>query len=510
MSMSSIDSPRTRGGDATLWQRLRELAEAETGMDFSGSRLSRLRDAAAKVLAAENPPGHLEQILAHPHRQGPFLDRLTAELTVGETFFFRNEHHFRALAEDVIPLVLRENDANREIRIWAAGCSTGEEPYSVAILLDKLLADKPQWRVSILATDLNPEFLERARLGHYRKWSFRGTDIQQDRTYFARQGEEYWLTSRIREHVRFSYLNLVKDVYPSPLNGTLGIDLIVFRNVAIYLKPEIVDAIVERFHRALRPGGWLLLGETELNVAATRQFEVHRFDQAVFYRKKLDVTASGKPPSPAATAPMLATLPPPVFAATRQPPAAPTSSIPTRGALKLSKEAPAAAGERVAALSLPERIDHRLSRQELAKAERSIDAVPGRKERAEARLRCALHLVGCANIQRARDMLEKCLKDEPLLIEAHLLKASLAEEAGDLDEAERDYRRALYVDRRCAIAHFHLALVQQERGDIRGARRSMQTVLELTRNSDPNGLVEHSDGVCYGRLREMAEMIPGL
>ncbi len=505
--MSSIDGVRSKDSDATLWQRLRELAEAETGMDLSGSRLSRLRDATEKVLAAEKPAKHLQQILAHPNREEPFLDRLTAELTVGETFFFRNEHHFRALAEDVIPLILHENDTNKEIRVWTAGCSTGEEPYSVAILLDDLVADKEQWHVSILATDLNPEFLEQARLGRYRQWSFRGTDIHQDRTYFVRQGDEYHLVPKIREHVRFNYLNLVKDVFPSPLNGTLGLDLILFRNVAIYLKPAIVDAIVERFHRALRPGGWLLLGETELNVAATRQFEVERFDQAVFYRKRQEVRAGELPP-PKVTTPMLPALPSPVFPAKRQIPTAPTP--PQSGPeLKLPEEARAEDAKLRATLSAPEHIDHRLTRQELTETEQDIDAVPGRKERAAARLQHALHLVSCADIHRARGVLEKCVKDEPLLIEAHLLKASLAEETGDFDEAERDYRRALYVDRRCAIAHFHLALVQQERGDARSASRSMRTVLDLTRNSDPHGLVEHSDGVCYGRLREMAEMILG-
>jgi Tfp pilus assembly protein PilF len=104
-------------------------------------------------------------------------------------------------------------------------------------------------------------------------------------------------------------------------------------------------------------------------------------------------------------------------------------------------------------------------------------------------------------------MLEKCLSEEPLQVEAHLLRASLAEEAGDLAKAERAYQRALYVDRRCAIAHFHLALVQQEQNDLEGSRRSLQTVLDLTRDCDPNELAEHSDEVCYGRLREMVEVI---
>jgi chemotaxis protein methyltransferase CheR len=104
-------------------------------------------------------------------------------------------------------------------------------------------------------------------------------------------------------------------------------------------------------------------------------------------------------------------------------------------------------------------------------------------------------------------MLDVCLEEEPLLIEAQLLKASFAEEAGDLADAERAYRKALYVDRNCSMAHFHLALVQQLRGDAAGARRSLRTVLALAQDKDAHSIVEHGDGVCYGRLREMVEVI---
>lgn len=169
---------------------------------------------------------------------------------------------------------------------------------SLAILLDQRLRTQPpaisnrQWaigngHVSILATDLNAEFLERARAGRYRDWSFRRTDIHHNPDYFHREGREYCLTKRIRDHVRFAYLNLVKDVYPSPLTGTLGLDLILFRNVAIYLKAEVTQAIIQRFHRALRPGGWLLLGETEVQTAPRDGFQVHRFGEATLFQKEL-------------------------------------------------------------------------------------------------------------------------------------------------------------------------------------------------------------------------------
>ena len=91
-------------------------------------------------------------------------------------------------------------------------------------------------------------------IGLYRQWSFRQTNIHTDRRYFSPEGNAFRLAKRMRRHVHFAYLNLVKDVYPSPLTGTLGIDLIMFRNVAIYLKPEVNQAIIQRMHRALRPG----------------------------------------------------------------------------------------------------------------------------------------------------------------------------------------------------------------------------------------------------------------
>src|SRR5262249_25828009 len=150
---------------------LRLWVEGETGMDLSGERAGRLREA-------------LERVVPLP---GPLLDRVSAALTVGETYFFRNEHHFRALREHVLPAILPDNAGRREVRIWSAGCATGEEPYSVAILLDQLLPP-PGWHTVLLSTDLSPAFLERARQGLYRPWSFRFTDIYRDARYFTPEG----------------------------------------------------------------------------------------------------------------------------------------------------------------------------------------------------------------------------------------------------------------------------------------------------------------------------------
>jgi chemotaxis protein methyltransferase CheR len=484
-------------------ERLRQLVEAETGMDLAGSRFPRLQGAVERVLG-QQPGANLERILARSEEYPAFLERLTTELTVGESFFFRNEHHFKALREQVFPEIIRENAAQREIRVWSAGCATGEEPYSVAILLDQLLSDRGQWQISILGTDLNLAFQERARQARYRQWSFRQTDIHQNPRYFSPDGEWFVLSPKVRGHVRFAYLNLVKDVYPSALTGTLGLDLILFRNVAIYLKPEVTKAIVERFQRALRPGGWLLLGEVELSLTPTAGLEAKQFDQATFFRKPLEgpgecvlsgpavavptaVLTAGNP-----TTPLVPTLPhwgPLPWTGTGNRGTAPARSL-------KPPEAP-----------FWEQVERCMAHKDFAEAQLVLNRISSAKERAKNRLRYVGLLLGFAELGRAREMLEICLREEPLLIEAQLWKASFAEEAGDLAAAEQAYRRALYIDRYCPMAHFHLALLLQQKGNQVGAHRSLHTTLKLIRGKDPHALVEYGEGICYGRLHEMATLM---
>ncbi len=506
-------------------ETLRPLVEAETGMDFAGSRFTRLCEAVERVLVKSGNSTELDGLLANPLERGLFLERLTAELTVGESFFFRNEHHFQALREEVIPELLRRNAERRELRMWSAGCATGEEPYSLSILADQMLLapmkdrysqfenQTSAWQVSILATDINPEFLRRARQAEYRSWSFRRTEIQQDPRYFEIAGDNYRLLPHVRDHVRFVYLNLVKDVYPSPLTGTVGLDLFLFRNVAIYLKPAVVRAIVEKFYHCLHPGGWLLLGEAEVSQVQPEEFDVRRIGQATFFQKPR-VGAPAEPlaqPRPVLP-PVYFTEPPsgavvPLARVTDRPPlaaeaAASQVNVPT----DMRPRSPTAASAVGPTLQFDwEHVEQCLLREEFDAVESALDKIRDRSERANMKWKYVRRLLDLSEITRATKTLDACLHEEPLMIEGHMLKASLAEERGDLAEAQAACRRALYLDRNCAMAHFHLALVQQLAGDAAGARKSLRLVEKLAKTQEPNALVAHGDGVCYGRLYEMAE-----
>lgn len=494
-------------GLSAEWDHTRQWVESETGMDLSGSRFARLRDAVGKSLGRQDPAVTLRGILARPDQQAGFLERLTGQLTVGESFFFRNENHFRVLRETVLPQILAENAARREVRVWSAGCATGEEPYSLAILLDQLLGYASGWQVSVLGTDLNPEFLQRARAAQYRQWSFRQTDIHRNRDYFTLAGDTYRLVDRLREHVRFAPLNLVKDVYPSPLTGTVGLDLILFRNVAIYLKPAVTAAILQRFYEALRPGGWLLLGETEVTSANPGEFEVRRFEQATLYQKISDPLSVAVSDGNSSLPPALAGV---TLSSSFELPNLP--ALPEWVPLPRSRERPVsesslASDGTSSDVMVWEHIERTMIAGNLDEAERRVDHIPAIKQRALLRLRFVRSLLARAEVTRARRMLELCLKEEPLLLEAQLLKAGFAEEAGDLTAAEQACRRALYINPMAPMAHFHLALVLEQKGDDSGVTRSLKTTLKLIEGKDPHALVEFGEGVCHGRLKEMVSLL---
>ncbi len=467
---------------AEQWAALRGYMESITGMDLAGGRVQRLRDAVIRVLGRGDLPQHMETLLADPDLRSRFIEGLTAELTVGESFFFRNPHHFDALRTDVLPRILAHNASRREIRVWSAGCAGGEEPYSLAILLDQVVPSAEGWQVSVLGTDLNPNFVERGRQGFYRPWSFRQTQIHNDARYFTAVPGGYQIREHCRGYVRFAYLNLVRDAFPSPLNGTFGLDLILFRNVAIYLQPEVTLALLSRFYQALRPGGWLLLGETELNLTPPLEFAVHRFGQATFHQKPRDARDH-------APTNRLSPLP-------RQ-----VSRYPIQvGGLPLVPEVPAWSPLDVAPRSTPAH----LGPGESARSSAPVPASSASDPLADIR-----RLLANAETTEARQQLQLCLHRHPLLIEGHILQAALAEDVGELRAAEDAYRRALYIDRNCCIAHLHLAMVQQQLGDHVGSQRSLRTLLRLIDHKPAAEPVEFGDGVCYGRLREMALLIQG-
>jgi chemotaxis protein methyltransferase CheR len=203
--------------------------------------------------------------------------RIVEALTINETSWFRDREPFAALVDVVLPQVLSES-AVRPIRIWSAASSSGQEPYSIAIQLDKTLP--PGRDYQILATDLSTEMVERSRAGRYNQLEInRGLPAGELVKYFQRAGTDWQVTDRLKRKITFQQLNLSQ-----PLPAMQLFDVVFLRNVLIYFSPETKRQILDRVRKVLRPGGWLQLGAAETTVGIDSAFQRVPVGRTAIYR----------------------------------------------------------------------------------------------------------------------------------------------------------------------------------------------------------------------------------
>lgn len=271
------------------WDRVRELLARHLGLDFPAERLPELLRgfaAAARDAGLPDAGALAQRLLTAPVPQPTLLQQLARHLTIGETYFFRDPALMQALAREVLPSLIRERRGrDQRLRLWSAGCSSGEEPYTLAILLHQLLPDLAQWQVSILATDLNPTALHKAQEAAYGEWSFRNVPQAVRDRYFSKHHGRYVLDPQVRRLVRLEPLNLVDDAWPCVQQAQQPFDLVVCRNVLMYFRAQQARGVLVRLQDALAEGGWLALGPCEAQPAATPRLRTHHLAGALLQRK---------------------------------------------------------------------------------------------------------------------------------------------------------------------------------------------------------------------------------
>jgi chemotaxis protein methyltransferase CheR len=272
-----------------LLAQLSDVIRAQMGLHLPVAHwhdLERGIRAAARELDFQDAAACIQWLVSSPLTQHQ-IEVLASHLTIGETYFFREPHVFAMLEEEILPALMHaRRERARRLRIWSAGCATGEEPYSIAISISKVILDKRDWDITLLATDINPRFQQTASEGVYREWSFRETPSWIKARYFSRQaGGRLAILSAIQKMVTFAYLNLVDDVYPSPLTNTMAMDVIFCRNVLMYLAPEQAQQVVYKLYHALADGGWLIVSPSEASHVLFASFQTVSNPGAILYRK---------------------------------------------------------------------------------------------------------------------------------------------------------------------------------------------------------------------------------
>jgi len=269
--------------DEADWKLLTDLVAERFGLLFTGSRqeilCSRLR-ARLEALRLTEVREYYHYLRAHPERESEF-EELARRLTNNETYFFRDPAQLDAVVGHVVPM-LAARYPGRPLRLLSAGCSSGEEAYSLAIKLTDAGLELSGVRWSIDACDLNAARLEHAGRATYDGASLRACDEATLRHCFTPSGHRHVLKERYRKHVRFFQANLASRTAGF---GWGYYDVILCRNLLIYFSPAAFDRLVARFADLLPPGGFLVLGHSESLFERTRAFEPVAFPRTVCYKR---------------------------------------------------------------------------------------------------------------------------------------------------------------------------------------------------------------------------------
>lgn len=280
------------------FEQISRYVSLHMGLNFGPDRqpdLERGLKAAGNSLGFRDLRGFVSQLLSSPSLP-EYITALAVHMTIGETYFFRENRIFEIL-RDIIPNMLEKKGA---LRIWSAGCCSGEEPYSIAILIKEILPREKQELISITGTDINPEFIKKAREAVYGEWSFRNVPMEIKEKYFSHPANgRYALKADIKKMVNFRRLNLIEDPFPSPVNDTAGMDIIFCRNVLIYFNDTGIKSVIEKFSNCLNEGGWFIPSMSELAQVKRPELKGCLFDDVIIYNKTSSANDAGTFSSPA-------------------------------------------------------------------------------------------------------------------------------------------------------------------------------------------------------------------
>jgi chemotaxis protein methyltransferase CheR len=445
--------------DRTLLGEVSGFIAERMGLHFPEERwpdLARGLKAAGHELGFENPDACVRWLRTREltTRQ---VETLASHLTVGETYFFRDPASFEALEREILPpLIAKRSEAGRTLRLWSAGCCTGEEAYSLAVTCARVLPNLRAWNVSVLATDINPKFLAKAATGVYSAWSFRGAPKwPRERFFSPAPDKKLAIDPIVKQLVHFEYLNLAEDAYPSLLNHTNAMDVIFCRNVLMYFTPDHQRRVAAALHGCLVDGGYLLVNPAEASSALFPMFATETIGGVSLYRKTSQPT------------PVESWVPQPTFVVGPAPPepVAPVAPAPP--------VAPTAASPR----------------ENLLLRARSY-ANQGRLEEG---------LTSCRDAIAAE-------RSNPA---GYFLYATICHELGRPEEAVAALGKVLYLDQDFVLAHHALGGIHKRLGRQKESRRHLAIALRLLSARNRDEIVPESDGMTCGRLVESVRAMTG-
>ncbi len=267
-----------------------QLIATQTGLsirlqDYAG--LAQKIKMRVKALKLPNPHVYLNLLSTDTATSQQEWKQLIPLITTIESYFFRDQGQINLLRKVILPELIASRHQTKTLTLWSAGCSTGEEPYTLSMLLQQLLPDWASWNIHILGTDVNEEALQKARQGLYTAWSFRMVESEIRNQNFVQQGQNWKINALTQYSVQFFNLNLVKDIYYYPNHTPIQeVDLIICRNVFVYFAREYINQVIAKFYNVLRRGGYLITGHAELqNQDNLQLFQAKIYPESMIYQR---------------------------------------------------------------------------------------------------------------------------------------------------------------------------------------------------------------------------------
>lgn len=478
-------------------ERFRAAIAARLGLHFDEGRFGFLTDVLRRRFEATGQDGDAYLLRLDTRPATDEVTALARELTVPETYFFRHVDQYRAFAEIVLPERLGAQAAGRRLRILSLGCASGEEAYSLAILVRDTLVD-PAWDVSILGVDVNPAMIEKASRGRFSAWALRETLEDDRRRWFRADGRDFILDDAVRASVRFEERNLVDD--DPRLWQQEAYDVVFFRNVMMYFAPDQAQRVVDRISRALCPGGYLFLGHAETLRGLSSDFHLRHTHGTFYYQRKERAerfsSASSWPselhhPTTASLAAVAADADTWVDAIRR--------ASERVSALTESHRAERSRPSSSAVLAKPAwdlgLVLELLRKERFADALAIVDALPAESGRdPDVLLLRAVLLTHGGQLAKAEDACRGLLEVDELSAGAHYLLALCQEGAGDRAAASHSDQVAAYLDPGFAMPRLHLGLLARRAGEHTVARQELGQALVLLQREDASRVLLFGGG----------------
>jgi chemotaxis protein methyltransferase CheR len=436
------------------FRSLRDLIAEKSGIYFDLGKRESLKDNLLERMEDCGLSSFADyfNLLSSPAGTKEF-DHLLNLITIPETYFFRDRAQFSALERFVIPeIVKKKSYPGASLRIWSAGCSTGEEPYTIAMILAVAMVDRP---IQILATDVSHHALKAAREGVYTARSVRDMPQEYLNRFFTKNGDHYLLAESIKQMVEFRYFNLVSEPYP--LTEMSGWDIIFCRNVTIYFQAEATRKVIHNFYLSLREGGYLFAGYSESLRYISDEFNTVHMEGAFFYQKGVPQKTVRK------RARKIRGLRASTAGITRK-------QEPKAGAGSNSNEIEqiCATAKELLEMGQPERASEILNPY-LREATAPESVILLQAEIALNR----------GDLDKAVQLCERLVQREPLSIAGHYLLGIIYRTWEDEARAIEEFRKLLYLEPEHALARFNLGELYSQVGQFDEARVEYVEVVRL-------------------------------